>query len=57
MLVTLLVGLVIVALLWWALTNLPLPPILQRIGTVLLVVLSVLWLLGLLTGRHVIPGL
>lgn len=51
MLVTLLIGLVLLALAYWALTYLPLPPVVKQIGVVVLVVVAVLWLIGLLTGR------
>lgn len=55
MFVTLLIGLVVIALIYWALTQLPLPPVLQRIGIVVLVIVAVLWLLGVVTGRHLLP--
>jgi hypothetical protein len=44
MLISLLVGLIVIALVYWALTYLPLPPVVRQIGVVLLVVLGALWL-------------
>ena len=57
MLITLLVALIIIAVLYWALTSLPLPPIVSQIGVVILVLFSVLYLLGVLTGRHYLGAL
>jgi hypothetical protein len=56
MLLSLLVGLCIIALVYWALTTLPLPPLLRQIGVGILVIVAVLWAIGLLTGRHFLPG-
>jgi heme A synthase len=54
MLITLLVGLIVIALIYWALTYLPLPPVVRQIGVVLLVVLGALWLLGIATGHQIV---
>jgi heme A synthase len=55
MLVSLLIALVVIALIYYALTNLPLPPMVRQIGTVLLVIVAALYLIGLATGRHILP--
>lgn len=55
MLVTLLIGLVVIAVIYWALTYLPLPPMLQRIGIVVLVVVALIWLIGVVTGKQLLP--
>jgi uncharacterized membrane protein YwzB len=54
MLISLLVGLIVIALVYWALTYLPLPPVVRQIGVVLLVVLGALWLIGLVTGHQMV---
>ena len=48
MLLTLLVALIIIALAYWVLTTLPLPPMIKTIGTVILVVIVCVWLLNLI---------
>jgi hypothetical protein len=55
MLISLLVALVVIALVYYALTALPLPPIVRQVGTVLLVIIAALYLLGLATGHRVLP--
>lgn len=55
MLISLLIALVVIALLYWALTALPLPPVVRQIGIVVLVIVAVLWLIGVLTGHQIIP--
>jgi hypothetical protein len=55
MLITLLIGLVVIAVIYWALTYLPLPPMLQRIGIVVLVIVAVIWLIGVVTGHRILP--
>lgn len=55
MLISLLVALVVIALIYWALTALPLPPIVRQVGVVILVIVAVLYLVGLLTGHAIIP--
>jgi uncharacterized membrane protein YwzB len=55
MLIMLLVGLLIIAVVYYALYALPLPPIIKQVGTVILVVVAALWLIGLLTGHRIIP--
>lgn len=55
MLVSLLIALVVIALIYYALTALPLPPIVRQVGTVLLVIIAVLYLVGLLTGHRILP--
>ena len=57
MIITLLIVLVLIALAYWVLTALPLPPIVRQIGVVVLVIVSVLYLIGLVTGRHFLGGL
>ena len=54
MLITLLVALVLVALCYFVLTALPLPPLVRQIGTVILVIVAVLYLIQVLTGRHLL---
>ena len=49
MLITFLIALILIALCYWVITSLPLPPMVQTIATVVLVVLVVVWLLGLLS--------
>ncbi len=55
MLITFLFALVIIALIYWAITTLPLPPMVKTIATVILVIGAVIWLASLL--GHPIPGL
>jgi hypothetical protein len=43
-----LVALIVLALVWWILTQLPLPPPIKQIATVVIVVIFVLWLIYLL---------
>ena len=54
MLVSLLIALVVIALIYWALTALPLPPIVRQVGTVILVIVAVLYLIGVLTGHRIL---
>lgn len=54
MLISLLIALVIIALVYWALTALPLPPVVRQIGVVVLVIVAVLYLIGLLTGHRLL---
>jgi hypothetical protein len=54
-LLSLIIGLVVIALFYWALTYLTLPPMVRQIGIVVLVIVAVLWLIGVLTGRVLIP--
>jgi uncharacterized membrane protein YwzB len=54
MLITLLVGLIVIALIYWALTALPLPPMVRQVGIVILVIVAVLYLIGLLTGHQLV---
>lgn len=54
MLVSLLVGLLVIAVVYYALTALPLPPVVRQIGVVILVVVAALWLIGLLTGHRIL---
>ncbi len=49
MLITILVALIIIALCYWVLTTLPLPPMVKTIGTVILVVFVCLWLIDLVS--------
>ncbi len=53
MLLTLLVALIILALAYWVLTTLPLPPMVRTVGTVILVVIACLWLLNLIAPGSV----
>lgn len=46
--IEILVVLIVVALIYWAITTLGLPPMIVKVATVLLVVFVVLWLLNLL---------
>jgi len=48
LLMTLLVALIIIALVYWVINTLGLPPMVQKIATVVLVVFVCLWLLQLL---------
>lgn len=57
LLVYIIVGLIVVGLLYYLLTALPLPPPVKQIGTVIIVVLACLWLIGvLLNGIGVMPA-
>lgn len=55
MLITLVVALIIIALIWWVITQLPLPPMIRTVATVIFVVAVVLWLLQLI--GHPVGGL
>lgn len=52
MLITIIVVLVVAALLYWALTNLGLPPMIQKVGTVVLVLVVCVWLINLAFPGH-----
>lgn len=54
MLVTLLIGLVVIAIVYYALTALPLPPVVRQVGIVLLVIIGALWLIGVATGHRML---
>jgi hypothetical protein len=54
MLISLLVVLLVVAIVYVALTYLPLPPIVRQVGYVVLAIGFLLWLIGLLTGHQII---
>jgi hypothetical protein len=54
LLVTLVVGLVVIALLWYILTVLPLPEPFGRVAQVVVIVLAFLWLIYVLMGM--LPG-
>ena len=56
MLLTILVALILIALAYWVITTLPLPPMVKTIATVILVVVVVLWLVNLIAPGSV-PGL
>lgn len=43
--VSILIAIVIIALVWWVLDMIPLPPRIKQIITVLLVIILILWLL------------
>ncbi len=51
--ITILIGLILIALAYWVLTNLGLPDMIVKIGTVLLVVFVVLWLINFLAPGSV----
>ncbi len=48
MLISLLVGLLLIALVYWVLTQIPLPPLVAKIATIFLVIFAVLWLINIL---------
>lgn len=50
LLVTLLIGLIIVGLCYWVITQLPLPPVVRQIAVVVVVVCAALWLISVLAG-------
>jgi len=50
MFTSLIVGLIIVALVYWIITTLPLPPMVKTVATVILVVFVILWLLKFVGG-------
>ena len=54
MLLTLLVYLVILAIIWWVLTQLPLPPPFRLVAIVIMALVAIYMLLGLVGGS---PGL
>jgi hypothetical protein len=54
LMLTLVIGLIIIGLLWWIVTQLPLPEPFGRIAQVVIVVLAVLWLIYVLMGA--MPG-
>lgn len=45
------VTIIIVALLWWAMTQFVTDPMILKVARVVMVVLVCLWLIGLLTGQ------
>lgn len=51
MLISLIVVLIVAALLYWVLTQLPLPPMVKTVATIIIVIVLVLWLV-----QHVLPG-
>ncbi len=55
MLITFLFALVIIALIYWVITTLPLPPMVKTIATVVLVIGAIIWLAQLI--GHPIPGI
>lgn len=55
MLISLLIILIIIALAYWVVNTLPLPPVVKNIAIVIMVVFVVLWLLSLFPGSP-IPG-
>jgi hypothetical protein len=50
LLVTLLIGLIVIAGLWYIIRMLPLPPPFGQIAQVILVVVALIWLIYLLAG-------
>jgi hypothetical protein len=50
LLITVLIGLLIIGLLWWVVTMLPLPQPFAQIAQVVIVVLAVIWLIYVLMG-------
>lgn len=46
--ITILIGLILIALAYYVITNLGLPPMIVRVATIVLVVFVVLWLINLL---------
>lgn len=57
LLITLLIALIIIALVYWVLTQLPLPAIVRTVAIVILVVFAVIYLLSLLPGGGGVHGL
>jgi hypothetical protein len=55
MLISILVALVIAGLILWAVGQLPLDATIQRIIKVVVVVVAVLFVLGALTGKAILP--
>jgi uncharacterized membrane protein YwzB len=49
--ISIIVTLILVALLWWAVTQFVTDPMILKVARVVMVVLVCLWLVGLLTGR------
>jgi len=49
--ISIVVTIIVIALLWWVLTQFVTDPMILKVARVVLVVLVCLWLLGLLTGR------
>lgn len=56
-LITLLIVAAIVAILWYAFKQLPLPPLAQTVATVIICILLAVFLLSLLTGTYQWPVL
>lgn len=56
-LISLVVFLVVLGLVWWLTTLLPLPAPIAQIIQVLFIILAILCLLGVLTGHMPIPAL
>lgn len=49
-LIPIIIGVILFGLAYWVITEVPLPPPMKRILTVVLVVIFVIWLISLLTG-------
>lgn len=49
LLVSLLVFILIVALIWWVLNAVGLPPLVQKVASIVLVIFAVLWLIDLIS--------
>ena len=47
MLIELLIGLLIIGLIYWAITQIPLPPPVRTVAYVVLVIIAIIWLLRL----------
>ena len=52
MLISLLVVLIVLALVYWAITQLPLPPMVRSVAIIIVVLFAVMWLISLID-----PGL
>ena len=50
MLITLLVYLCILAIVWWVITQIPLPPPFRIVATVILAIIAIIMLLNLVDG-------
>lgn len=53
MIISLIVGLVIIALIYWCITILPLPGIVKTVATVLLIIGAILWLVRFVPSLNV----
>ncbi len=53
-LLSILIAIVVIAIIWWAVNYFDLPPMVKKIAVFVVVIVSAIWLIGLMTGSNLV---